>query len=265
MSLELAGGTFALPPSAELLGYGLLLLAGALAGWLNTIAGGGSLLTVPALMWYGLPADLANGTSRVAILAQGVTAVAAFWREKKLEPRQLTQVALPSVFGALLGAYASTLIPNAVLTPLIIATLIIMAASMFLKPSTFAPPAGAVPIDPRHKPSAQVALFFAGFYGGFLQAGVGLILLAVFASLLHIDLVRGNGLKVAVVFLYSIVVVMVFAARSRVALAPAGVLAVGQSIGALLGVRFAVKRGQAAIQKVVFVMVVAMAVALIFK
>lgn len=255
----------ALPLRGELLGYGLLVLVGVLAGWLNTIAGGGSLLTVPALMWYGLPADLANGTSRIAILAQGITAVAGFWREKMLDGRLVLRVALPSVLGALLGAYASTLIPNEVLTPLIIATLVIMAASMFLKPSRFAPPPGAVALDPRDKPAALVALFFAGFYGGFLQAGVGLVLLAVFASLLHIDLVRGNGLKVAVVFLYSIVVVLVFAARARVALAPGAALAIGQSLGAVLGVRFAVTRGQAAIQKVLFVIVVAMAIALIFK
>jgi uncharacterized membrane protein YfcA len=251
--------------SGELLGLALLVLAGVIAGWINTVAGGGSLLTVPALMWYGLPADLANGTSRLAILAQGVTAVAGFWGAGRLETRLLWPIAVPSVLGALLGAYAATLVPNSVLTPLIIATLIVMAGTMFLNPSALAPAADATPNDPTRSPVAMLALFGAGLYGGFLQAGVGIVLLAVFASLLQIDLVRGNGLKVAVIFLYSIVVVLVFATRAKVEWSSGGALALGQVGGAVLGVRFAVKRGQAAIQKALFVIIVLLALALLLK
>lgn len=251
--------------SAEPLGLALLVLAGAIAGWVNTIAGGGSLLTVPALMWYGLPADLANGTSRIAILAQGVTAVLGFRRAGQLETRLLWPIAAPSVAGALLGAYAATLVPNRVLTPLIVATLIVMAGTMFLQPSALAPPPDAAPRDPLRSPAALGALFAAGLYGGFLQAGVGIVLLAVFASLLHIDLVRGNGLKVAVIFAYSTVVVLVFAARAKVAWVSGGALALGQIAGAALGVRFAVTRGQAAIQKALFAIIVSMALALLLK
>lgn len=249
----------------ELIGYAALVLAGLCAGWVNTLAGGGSLLTVPALMWYGLPADLANGTSRIAVLAQGVTATLGFWREGKLAWELLWPVAVPSVIGALFGAYAATLIPNSVLTPLVVATLILMAGSMFLKPQNFAPPVDAATIDPRARPSALVALLLAGFYGGFLQAGVGIVLLFVFARLLHIDLIRGNGLKVAVVFLYSIVVVLIFAARARVAWTAGGALALGQIGGALLGVRFSIRMGQDVVQKVLFVIIVLLAVALLFK
>jgi uncharacterized membrane protein YfcA len=243
----------------------LLVIAGVLAGWVNTLAGGGSLLTVPALMWYGLPVDVANGTSRVAVLVQGATAVYGFFREGKLETGLLLPIAVPSVIGAALGAFLATLIPNEVLTPLVIATLVIMAASMFLSPASFAPPEGAQPIDPRTRPAALAALFLAGFYGGFLQAGVGIVLLFVFARLLKIDLVRGNGLKVAVIFIYSIVVVLIFAARARVSLWSGSLLALGQMVGAILGVRFSVRMGQAAVQKVLFVVIVLVALALLFK
>jgi uncharacterized protein len=243
----------------------LLVIAGVIAGWVNTLAGGGSLLTVPALMWYGLPADVANGTSRVAVLVQGATAVYAFFREGKLESTLLWPIALPSVFGAALGAFAATLIPNQVLTPIIIATLVIMAATMFLQAKSFAPPEGAQAVDPRARPSALLALFAAGFYGGFLQAGVGFLLLFVFARQLNIDLVRGNGLKVAVIFAYSLVVVLIFAARARVAIWSGSLLALGQMVGAILGVRFTVRMGQAAVQRVLFVVIVLLAVALLFK
>jgi uncharacterized membrane protein YfcA len=251
--------------SSQLLGYLLLVVAGAGAGWINTIAGGGSLLTVPALMWFGLPADIANGTSRIAILAQGVTAVYGFWRARQLDMRLLGQVAIPCALGALLGAYAATLIPNAVLTPLIVATLVVMAGTMFLNPAAFAPPAGSEPLSPVRRPAALLALFAAGFYGGFLQAGVGIVLLMVFATLLHIDLVRGNGLKVAVVFLSTMMAVPIFAARARVDWGSGAVLASGQVIGASLGVHFALTRGQAAIQRALFVVIVIMALALLFK
>jgi uncharacterized membrane protein YfcA len=249
--------------SGELLGLALLAIAGVVAGWVNTIAGGGSLLTVPALMWYGLPADLANGTSRLAVLAQGATALIGFRRAGRLEARLLWPIAVPSVLGAVLGAYAATLVPNSVLTPLIVATLIVMAGTMFLNPAALAPAPDALPIDPLRSPTAALALFFAGLYGGFLQAGVGVVLLVVFASLLQIDLVRGNGLKVAVIFLYSIVVVLVFTTHAKVAWSSGGALAFGQVIGAALGVRFALTRGQQAIQKALFVVIVLMALALL--
>ena len=119
-------------------------------------------------------------------------------------------------------------------------------------------------LHPR-RPGATLALVLSGFYGGFLQAGVGFILLAIFAGMLRIDLVRGNGLKVAVVFLYSLVVVVVFAARARVDYAYGAVLAVGHVIGAEAGVRFSVKRGQGAIKKVVFVMILVSGVSLFFR
>ena len=249
----------------ELLGHGALALAGLVAGWINTLAGGGSLLTVPALMWYGLPADLANGTSRIAVLAQGVTATLAFWREGRLEWKLLAPVAAPSVLGAVIGAYAATLIPNQVLTPLVVVTLVIMAFSMFLKPQSFAPPEGSPTLDPRAHPAALGALFAAGFYGGFLQAGVGIVLLFVFARLLRIDLIRGNGLKVAVVFVYSIVVVLIFAARARISWLAGSALALGQIAGALLGVRFSIRMGQDVVQKVLFAVIVLLALALLLK
>ncbi len=243
----------------------LLVVVGIFAGWVNTLAGGGSMLSVPALMWLGLPADVANGTSRVAILAQGATGVLAFRRGKKLDGSLLAAVAVPSLIGAVFGAFAATFIPNAVFRPILIGTFVIMAGTLFLSPTTLAPPADAVPVDPKSKPFAWLALVLAGFYGGFLQAGVGFVLLAVFGGLLRIDLVRGNALKVAVIFLYSIVVVIIFAARSRVDIASGLTLAIGNALGAELGVRFAIKSGQAAIKRVLFVAIILSCLALFWK
>ncbi len=249
----------------DVIGAALLLAAGMLAGWLNTLAGGGSMLTVPALMWLGFPADMANGTSRVAVLAQGVAATWGFRREKALALRDLRKLSLPIVGGAGIGAYAATLIPNAIFKPLLIGVFSLMALTMFLKPNALAPDPSETVREVAPSPGAWFALFLAGFYGGFLQAGVGLILLAVFGGLLRIDLERGNALKVAAVLAYSGLVVLVFAARARIEWIAGCTLALGNVVGALLGVRFAVKRGQAAIKKVVFAMVVASCASLLWK
>jgi uncharacterized protein len=208
---------------------------------------------------------VANGTSRVAILAQGATGVLGFRRAKQLDGSLFWAVALPSLLGAIFGAIAATYIPNSIFRPILIGTFVIMAGTLFLSPETLAPPAAATPIDPKSRPVAVLALLLAGFYGGFLQAGVGFVLLAVFGGLLRIDLVRGNGLKVAVIFLYSIVVVVIFAARSRVDLTSGLTLAVGNALGAELGVRFAIKSGQRAIKRVLFVAIIASCLALLWK
>lgn len=252
--------------SIEQLGSGLLLIAaGIVAGWVNTLAGGGSMLTVPALMWLGLPADVANGTSRIAILAQGATGVLAFRRAKALDGSLFWAIAIPSLLGATLGALVATWIPNELFRPLLIGTFVIMAGTLFLSPDTLAPPASEAVLKPTLTLRGFLCLSLAGFYGGFLQAGVGLVLLAVFGGVLRIDLVRGNALKVAVIFLYSIVVVAIFAARSRMNVPMGVTLAIGNSIGAELGVRFAVKRGQKAIKRVLFGAIVLSSIALFWK
>lgn len=251
--------------AVDVLSLVLLVLSGIVAGWVNTIAGGGSMLTVPALMWYGLTADVANGTSRVAILAQGITAVSSFRRKNMLDGALLKSVLVPSVAGALLGAYTATLVPNEVLKPILIATLALMAGSMFLKSDMFSPPEGTTPVSPRESRVAWLSLFAVGYYGGFLQAGVGFMLLAVFAGVCRIDLVRSNALKVAVVFVYTIAVVLVFAASAKVDWMSGLVLAIGNTVGAELGVRFAVRRGQKAVRNVLFVVILLAIFSLLLK
>ena len=249
----------------EPLSLALLVAVGVAAGWINTVAGGGSMLAVPALMLLGLPADMANGTSRVAIVAQCGVGTLGFARAGKLDRSALAAALPPILLGAAAGAYAATIIPNAIFKPVLIGTMILMAFTLWLSPGALAPPEDSTPLDPRQKPVAWLALLATGAYGGFLQAGVGLVLLAVLAGLLRQDLVRANGLKVAVVLIYSVVAVGIFVWRGKVEWLPGMVLAVGNMIGAQLGVRFAVNKGQTAIKRVVFAMVLATCVVLLAR
>lgn len=224
-------------------GRALLLLAlaaaGVVAGFFNTVAGAGSLLTIPVLLLVGMPADAANATNRIGVLAQSAVGVSGFARAKVLDGRALARTAPAAIVGGLLGAWLSTLVPPAILKWVLLATLLEVAFLMIRKRTA----AGAERPAPGAARSALL-LFGAGVYGGFAQAGVGLVLLAILARTMRLDLVRANALKVAIVGLFTIAALVVFARAGAIRWFEGAVLAVGMVIGAAAAVRFAVKKSE---------------------
>jgi uncharacterized protein len=220
--------------------------AGLVGGFVNTLAGGGSMIMVPALMLAGLPADVANGTSRVPITAQCLTSAATFARAGRLERGPTLDVAPLAIVGALAGAWLATVIPNRIFEPLLIGTMVAMAAAMLLRPETLAPPEGTPVRRVLGSPWAMPLTLVAGFYGGILQAGAGLVFLALLSGVLRYDLVRANALKAIVMLAYIVVTVAVFAARGRIVWEAAGAMTVGAIGGAWLGARLALGEGAAA-------------------
>lgn len=204
---------------------------GLAAGALNTLAGGGSLLLVPGLMLVGLPADLANASSRVAILAQCLTGAATFGRGGRLPTHAARSVVPPTLVGAAIGAWIATRVPNRVFEPMLLGTLAVMAIALVLNPARFAPPPDATPRTARG-PLAMAGLVLAGLYGGVLQAGAGLIFLAILAGGLRYDLVRANALKALVMTAYIAVTVAVFALADKIRWGPALAMSAGSIVGA---------------------------------
>jgi uncharacterized membrane protein YfcA len=249
----------------ELLVYGVVLGAGVVAGFLNTVAGGGSLLTIPALMLLGLPAGVANGTARLAIVSQSIFGVWAFHRQGRLPTAALAPVVTPTVLGAAAGASVAAWAPTDVLEPALLGTMTLMALTMVVKPSLVGAESDEPPRAPlRHWPSL-LGLFAAGLYGGFVQAGVGFVLLAVLGGLSRFDLVRANALKLACTLVFSIPAIVIFAFADRIAWVPAAVLAVGTVVGSQLGVRFAVKVSGKVLRLLILAMVVATSVAALLR
>jgi uncharacterized membrane protein YfcA len=154
-------------------------------------------------------------------------------------------------------------LPNRIFEPLLLGTMLVMAATVFIRPSTLAPPAGAPVVSVRDRPWASLGLLGAGFYGGMLQAGVGFVLLALLGGLLRYDLVRGNALKTAIVFAYSILALVVFIVQGKVAWLPALVLTVGNVVGAWLAVHIALHRRGEQIIRIVFVVMVLCTIAVV--
>ncbi|RXJ73603.1 permease [Veronia nyctiphanis] len=232
----------------------LLLFLGFIAGIINTLAGGGSNLTIPALIVLGLPADVANATNRVGVLMQSVSGVAGFRHHNKLDTSQLIPILIPTIIGGLLGATAVTWLPEAWIKPALLGTMLLMATIILLKPQTVMPDAGTEVKKVTETPMSWLGLGIAGFYGGFVQAGVGFVLLAALCGTLRYDLVRGNALKVVCALAFTAVSMVVFIADDLILWLPGILLAIGSMFGAWIAVKMAIKANPNTLRWFLFVM-----------
>ena len=231
----------------------ILLGAGVIAGFVNTLAGGGSLLTLPALIFLGLPSPVANGTNRISVVMQTAVATDRFRRKGKLEVRTSGLAVVSAIAGAILGAFIAAELPEEVFDIALAVVLVLVVLTLFVRT-----PAGGEATSAIGPRWLQVPAFFAiGVYGGFVQAGVGFLLITGGTWLLGLDLVRTNATKVLVVMVYSLFALAIFTLYGQVVWVLGLVLGVGSMIGAWIGVHFAVKRGAKAVRWVIVAAVAA--------
>jgi uncharacterized protein len=242
-------------------GLALLTAAGLLGGFVNTLAGGGSLVTLPALMLLGLPADMANGTNRLAILAQSAAGAHGFARLGKLDRSLLASVVVPTLLGALAGALVASALSPQILEPVIIGCLLLVAPTLLVSPRVRVAQEG-----PRRQRALEtLGLIALGFYGGFVQLGVGILLLAYLCGVLGQDVLRANALKVTIVGAFTLVALAVFVLQGQVLLVPGLALGLGSVLGAQLAVRFSARTGDVALRRVIFGLVVIACVGLLVR
>jgi uncharacterized membrane protein YfcA len=231
---------------------GLLVAGGLVAGVVNTLAGGGSLLTVPLLVLVGLPGLLANGTNRVGVLIQNATSTWRFRAEGVGGLRDALPVLVPVAAGSSLGAWGIARVDDATFERVFGALMVLLLVP------TLCPPRAAASRR-RWPPWVSFLVFFAiGLYGGAVQAGVGLVIVMALAHA-GFDLVTANSIKVIVVLVLTAVAVPVFVAGGQVVWAPALLLGLGFAAGGILGVRLAVHGGERVIRPVLVVSVLALA------
>lgn len=235
----------------------LLAAAGLTAGFMNVMAGGGSLLTMPALIFLGLPPAAANGTNRVAILLQNVSAVGSFRQRGFSDFKRSLGLAACTVPGAVVGAVAAVEV-DPVLFKRILAGVMVVALVLILRGRRGDQGAGSA-----HPVWAHIAAVFAGVYGGFIQAGVGFVLMAILHRLLRLDLVRVNMHKVFIVGVYTVPALLVFVLEGEVSWVAGLVLAAGNSLGGWIGAQVTISRGERAVRVVFVVAVLAMAARLV--
>ena len=236
-----------------------LFAAGLAAGVINVVAGGGSFLTLPVLIFLGLPATVANATNRVAILLQNVAAVPGFHRHRVLRWRWSLAVSVPAVAGAVAGTWAALEIGDEAFERVL--ALLMVAISLWTLLAPGRPDPGDAPLRSPWSPGLVAAFFVIGFYGGFVQAGVGFLVLAA-TTWAGLDLVRGNAVKVLAILVFTLVSLALFAAGGEVRWAVGLVLGAGSVVGGLLGVRLTVLKGHRWLRAVVTGAVIVFAVLL---
>ncbi|WP_067520364.1 sulfite exporter TauE/SafE family protein [Endozoicomonas ascidiicola] len=242
-----------------------LIVLGLFAGAINTLAGGGSNLTLPALMIMGMPADIANASNRVGIFLQSLTGAIGFKKHNRLETTEIMPMMVPTLLGGIAGALTASYSPESLLKPMLLGVMIIMSLIMVIRPAMIVPDIGSIPLKVSESKKGWTGLVIAGFYGGFVQAGVGFILLAAVCGVLRYDLVRGNALKLVCTLAFTTMALIVFIARGQVDWIPALILSIGFIIGAHLSVKFAITAKSETLKQILLIMtLVGCGVALLF-
>ncbi|MDN3521250.1 sulfite exporter TauE/SafE family protein [Halomonas ramblicola] len=211
-----------------------LLLIGTLAGFINVLSAGGSMLTLPLLMFLGLPPQEANGTNRVSIVLQSVSAVISFLRAGARHVGLSLRLSVPAVVGSLLGAWLSLQVSDALFEAILVAVMAGAALLMLLpQPRLDTRPLTAE----RLTPAVYLAMFAIGLYGGFIQVGVGILFIVVLYRMLKIDLGQVNAFKVLIILVYTLPALAIFLINDQVRWGYGLLLAAGSMLGAWLAVK----------------------------
>jgi len=232
-----------------------LAAVGLVAGTINTLAGGGTLLTLPVLVYFGLPATVANGTNRVGVLLQNCFATWSFRREGFDAMAAALPIVLPAVVGSICGATVASRL-SAEIYERVFGVAMLAVLVPILRGSR--PKAAAAEVAPRSKLANALIFFGIGFYGGSIQAGVGIFVIAAFARS-GLGLVRANAIKVFLVAALSLVALPIFLLEGQIDWPFAIALSTGFALGGELGARAATHGGERVIKPVLVVSVVAMA------
>lgn len=240
----------------------LIVAVGFVAGYINTLAGSGSLITLPMLIFIGLPANVANGTNRIAIFLQNVVGVGSFYQQKQLNLKKDGIIALPAIAGAILGAFVAVDINEKLMETIIGIIIIAMLILMLLKPKQFLKAEGKAK---QRTPWYSYLVFLAiGFYGGFIQAGTGLFILMGLSLSAGYDLVKANAVKLLIVLIYTPFAIYVFFMHDQIHWIAGLILAAGNMGGAWLASRMAVKHGAGFVRYVLIFIMIISAVKLLF-
>ena len=239
----------------------LLAVAGVASGALNVVAGGGSFLILPILLFMGLPASLANGTNRVGVLTQNVAGIIGFHGHGAMEWPWALKASVPAVIGACFGVWAALAVPDFAFRRVLSVAMVVVTVWSLINRQR---PAGQDAIKPASHWVVILGFFVVGLYGGFIQAGVGFLVLAI-TTFAGMDLVRGNAVKLLSVMLLTVISLIVFAGAGQVDWPRGIALGIGNWAGAMIGVRMAVLKGHTWLQQVVTATVILFAIALWFQ
>lgn len=236
--------------------YLILFTAGVGAGFINTLAGGGSTLTLTALIFFGLDSGVANATNRIGILIQNAAGVYNFNKHLDLKKEVLAKIHIfiMAICGGIIGSFFAAEIESHIFDKIIVGVFIFLLVLMILPKSNRNNNKKKIPFW-----IESLIFLIVGLYGGFIQVGIGFILLASLNLIESYDLVKANAIKLVIVLFYTIPVVVVFAFKSEIVWQYGLMLGSGTILGSYIGVKAAIKKG-AKVVKIVLILAMLLAI-----
>ncbi len=231
-----------------------LTLSGIIAGFVNTLAGGGSIVSFSVLIMLGLPPAVANGTNRISVLVQTLTATTSFKHQKVLDTRKALWLGIPAVLGSIAGAWIAADINEVIFEYAVGVILIAMMFFILYNPDAWVKERAEL-VEAKVKTSQIIIFFFIGLYGGFIQIGVGYFLLAGIVLGAGYELVKANAIKVLIVLLYTPFTLIVFLVNDQIHWAYGLMMTFGTVAGSFIAARMAVKKGAAFVKWVMIVFI----------
>ena len=234
--------------------FPLFVLAGMLVSFINSIAGGGGLVSFTTMIFFGLPASLANGTNRLGVLLGSASSTYTFQKQGHFNWALSLKAAIPAAFGSIVGAWLAVKLPDKLFNP-ILAVIIVAVVLATIKHQAQKPKSSEL-TEPylASTPLALLAYTLVGFYGGFLQIGIGFVIMYTFSRLGRLSIFQINALKTATTFLYSLTSISLFAFSSKIHWPIAISLAIGNVFGGIFGSHWQVKKGEAWVNRFLMVM-----------
>ena len=245
----------------DFLFYILLFLGGIAAGFINTLAGSGSVISLAIMNLMGIPLDVANGTKRVAVLLQTAVGVSRFHKQGKLELRGHLGIVIPAIVGAILGAFLAGSVSDIIFRRSVGVCMLIVLGLLFVKPQRWLEGAQETK---QAGPMRILSFFLVGLYGGYIQVGVGVFLLTALVLGEGLDLVKSNAVKLFLALCFTVPALLIFLLNGLVRWDAAIPLALGSMIGAWIATHEAAKHGAPFIRKLLIVIVIASAVRYLF-
>ncbi len=218
--------------------FAIIIIGSFVAGCINTLAGSGSAITLAILTEImGLPGNLANGTNRVGVIAQGSLTSLVFYKNGKLDIRRGLPIIIYVTLGSLIGVYVATIISNDQFKVVFKYLMILVLLVILVNPKRWLVQQGDINMLPWY---LAVPLFLAvGFYGGFIQMGMGIFFIAALVLASKYSLITGNAIKGFTVAFYSIFVIGIFHYHGLIDWKAGALLAIGQMIGGYVTAQFA--------------------------
>jgi len=240
----------------------LIIIVGGIVGFINTLAGSGSLISLPLLVFLGLNTNVANGTNRISVLLQSLVATFSFKKKKIFRWNEIILISIYSVLGALPGAFIATKVPKEILNYSLGFLLVFMFFIVWLKPEKWLKKKSDSNIS-KNRFIEFLIYFFIGVYGGFIQAGVGFFLLSALVLFSGYELVKANALKVYITGLFTLIVLPIFIYYNQVNYIYGGLLSVGSVVGAYIASKMAIKKGASFIRFFLLLIIFASAIKLL--